>query len=604
MFKRVLTILCVTLLLTLALQSCNPQLNYYTSMQATDVGGKPYLITGSWRSTSDEWDFSIYRVKDKNPLEWESVAPERLGVPYGAYVCKLAKKGQPGQDDAERLGIFHVGGTTLFDFSQKAVQTTYHKLPDKWIAETTAELNGTTYAFGATVGDDAPEANDKSDKNTERILRAAKWNGEEWEELTLGGPLVRTRSFSLQAVRVGNAIKILWRRYELDQPTGFEGPHQYSTEGPIEIASFDDKGFASETVEVPNLPRGNTSIWADGQDIKVLLQTRAKQENSVFTNSPMEIWTIQADGKAELSERIEGSQAKTGLLSSITAEHFVCDGREYILRSNSQTFQLWQKTPPGADGPAGWNLVSTNPKGLAVYDLQSLLVGVLSVAAAMIIFGVVLAFRRRKQAWALMHRIQAHEIYADLGLRIGAYVLDVALIIAAAMLLGKTQVLRAVSPLKLISADLNEVPYLPYLAMYMIYFCGSEWLAGATVGKYLMGLRVVMDGGRPLSLWAALVRNVVGFVERVPYLVPFVAMTMILFSPRRQRLGDILSRSFVVHKGAMEAYKAQREEDLAKQQAVESAAGISAAPSAEKNPQDTSPESKPANESKDKGPQA
>jgi hypothetical protein len=122
-------------------------------------------------------------------------------------------------------------------------------------------------------------------------------------------------------------------------------------------------------------------------------------------------------------------------------------------------------------------------------------------------------------------------------------------------------------PGHLFAAELNDLMSVPLLVLYVLYFCGAEWLTGATIGKFMMGLRVVMDGGRPLSLWAAIVRNLVGYIERLPFLVPFVAMTMILISPRRQRLGDILSRSFVVHKGALEAFKAQREQDIAKQNA-------------------------------------
>jgi len=42
-----------------------------------------------------------------------------------------------------------------------------------------------------------------------------------------------------------------------------------------------------------------------------------------------------------------------------------------------------------------------------------------------------------------------------------------------------------------------------------------------------------------------------------------VPMFMIIFTPRRQRLGDLLSRTYVVQRNAFEAFKAQRAADIA-----------------------------------------
>ena len=111
--------------------------------------------------------------------------------------------------------------------------------------------------------------------------------------------------------------------------------------------------------------------------------------------------------------------------------------------------------------------------------------------------------------------------------------------------------------------DVIRLPHAPFLIFYLVYLSASEWLWGATLGKYIMGLRVIMDPGKKLTFWAALVRNLVGFYERLPLAAMFVSLPMLIFTPRRQRLGDLLARTHVVHKAALEAYNLQRAEEQA-----------------------------------------
>ena len=44
MLKRTLIVLSLILLLTLAVQGCNPPIAYYTSMQVMNVDGKPFRL--------------------------------------------------------------------------------------------------------------------------------------------------------------------------------------------------------------------------------------------------------------------------------------------------------------------------------------------------------------------------------------------------------------------------------------------------------------------------------------------------------------------------------------------------------------------------------
>ena len=78
------------------------------------------------------------------------------------------------------------------------------------------------------------------------------------------------------------------------------------------------------------------------------------------------------------------------------------------------------------------------------------------------------------------------------------------------------------------------------------YFVASEMATGGrSLGKFVAGLRVVEDGGRPLGLRASVVRNLLRVVDILPssYLVGLVAMVV---SPEHKRLGDLAAGTLVV----------------------------------------------------------
>jgi RDD family len=84
-----------------------------------------------------------------------------------------------------------------------------------------------------------------------------------------------------------------------------------------------------------------------------------------------------------------------------------------------------------------------------------------------------------------------------------------------------------------------------YIALVLVYYFALEAAIGQTVGKLLLGLRVVRtDGTRP-SLVAVAVRSLVRVVDWLPflYLVGFIAM--LATGKRRQRLGDLAARTSV-----------------------------------------------------------
>jgi uncharacterized RDD family membrane protein YckC len=69
--------------------------------------------------------------------------------------------------------------------------------------------------------------------------------------------------------------------------------------------------------------------------------------------------------------------------------------------------------------------------------------------------------------------------------------------------------------------------------------------SGRTPGKAAIGIRAVMEGGRPITFAAAAVRNLVRLVDTLPFSYA-VGIVAILVSKKNQRLGDMAAGTLVV----------------------------------------------------------
>lgn len=86
-------------------------------------------------------------------------------------------------------------------------------------------------------------------------------------------------------------------------------------------------------------------------------------------------------------------------------------------------------------------------------------------------------------------------------------------------------------------------PSLLLLVSFPLYFVLCEGIGGATVGKLLMGLRVVARDGRPCGLGAALLRAIIRPFDGILWGLPAV---LSMREPLNQRLGDRAAGTFVV----------------------------------------------------------
>jgi uncharacterized RDD family membrane protein YckC len=97
------------------------------------------------------------------------------------------------------------------------------------------------------------------------------------------------------------------------------------------------------------------------------------------------------------------------------------------------------------------------------------------------------------------------------------------------------------------------------VAFTLVLMFGLEWLYpvvfeltlhGATPGKRVVGLRVVMDNGLPITPAASFTRNLLRAADFLPFMWGFAIISMLL---RRdfKRLGDIAAATLVVYQPAV-----------------------------------------------------
>jgi uncharacterized RDD family membrane protein YckC len=137
--------------------------------------------------------------------------------------------------------------------------------------------------------------------------------------------------------------------------------------------------------------------------------------------------------------------------------------------------------------------------------------------------------------------------YASVNARAKALAIDTMLGLLAVVVLGA--IFGGISSSNgLFYIKIGGPPILMATVLWLVYMTLMESKYGASVGKRARGLRVVMEDGAPVSAEAALIRNLLRFLDAAPYVVPyFVAIKAISRSPKMQRFGDRVAETMVVH---------------------------------------------------------
>jgi uncharacterized RDD family membrane protein YckC len=137
------------------------------------------------------------------------------------------------------------------------------------------------------------------------------------------------------------------------------------------------------------------------------------------------------------------------------------------------------------------------------------------------------------------------------GIRAGAYIIDYILFYVINYVNSFVVSIVIMFILAFITGQVPEVSEQDYrildiiisIILFIIYFTVFEWLYGASPGKLILKMRVVMEDGSPCSLRAAIHRGVLRLIDGILFgLVAYENMK----EPLYQRIGDKRAKTIVV----------------------------------------------------------
>ncbi|MBC6953782.1 MAG: hypothetical protein DYG93_07875 [Leptolyngbya sp. PLA2] len=126
--------------------------------------------------------------------------------------------------------------------------------------------------------------------------------------------------------------------------------------------------------------------------------------------------------------------------------------------------------------------------------------------------------------------------------RLAASLADLLLAAAAASIITGAPVAELLSPFTLLGITGSPAEPLAVLAIAIVHGAAGEWLGGLTLGKWLVGIRVVRANPDRLlrpALWRAALRNAFKWV-----LAPWALVG--LMTPNARHRGDLLAGTVVV----------------------------------------------------------
>lgn len=88
------------------------------------------------------------------------------------------------------------------------------------------------------------------------------------------------------------------------------------------------------------------------------------------------------------------------------------------------------------------------------------------------------------------------------------------------------------------------------IALFVInwgyFFVGEYFFNGKTIGKNLIGIRVIQENGHSITLLSALIRNLLRIVDMLPTSY-FLGIILVFLHSKHKRLGDMAAGTIVVH---------------------------------------------------------
>tara|TARA_R110002111_G_scaffold254461_2_gene320148 strand:- start:68145 stop:69035 length:891 start_codon:yes stop_codon:yes gene_type:complete len=132
------------------------------------------------------------------------------------------------------------------------------------------------------------------------------------------------------------------------------------------------------------------------------------------------------------------------------------------------------------------------------------------------------------------------------ALRYIAYMIDLA--IRLAIMFGVMMVIPMMG-IVLPGTATGLLLVIMFLNTWGYYTISEGFFKGQSIGKHICGLRVIRDGGYPITFWPALLRNLVRSADAIVFYG--IGITAMLLTQRFQRLGDLVAGTVVIQERSL-----------------------------------------------------
>ncbi|SEO64475.1 Uncharacterized membrane protein YckC, RDD family [Amphibacillus marinus] len=141
---------------------------------------------------------------------------------------------------------------------------------------------------------------------------------------------------------------------------------------------------------------------------------------------------------------------------------------------------------------------------------------------------------------------------AGIGSRGAAFIIDQLIIATVYIIIFISMFFVFESSFFFIPTDQQLLWFLAIIVIFVFvlewsYFVVQEFFwNGKTIGKRIIGLRVIQDNGHRITLLSSIIRNLLRIIDSLPtsYLL---GLMLIFFQAKHQRLGDLAAGTIVVH---------------------------------------------------------
>jgi len=147
---------------------------------------------------------------------------------------------------------------------------------------------------------------------------------------------------------------------------------------------------------------------------------------------------------------------------------------------------------------------------------------------------------------------------AGLGSRAAAMIIDQILLTIVNMGLIFGLVFMMESNLLMVGDSAGWFAAIWLLALFAInfgYFLVSEYFFnGKTIGKNIIGIRVIQENGHSITILSAIIRNLLRVIDMLPASY-FLGMLLVFLNSKHKRLGDMAAGTIVIHEGKAKRQK-------------------------------------------------